>query len=80
LNFLTQTKESFETPTYKYVLKALSDYHSQKDWSNFWRRMMPVFKFHPDKIFILMALRRFLIQEHKKMFDAEMANHFIITE
>lgn len=63
---------------YKDVLYRLSIYFQFKDFEQFWNTMMPTFKYMPDKIFILRGLRRFMILEHKPMFDAMMEKHFVL--
>jgi hypothetical protein len=76
--FHPQIKATVPQKHYKYMLDAVAEYHKNKSFDDFWRTLMPMFKFHNEKVHILRALRRFLASGHKSSFDGLMAKHFIV--
>lgn len=63
---------------YKYLLSAVTSYNETKSFEDYWKTVMPMFKYHLDFIHIFRGLRRFLAPNHKSSFDAMMSKHFIV--
>ncbi|CRL04116.1 CLUMA_CG017228, isoform A [Clunio marinus] len=78
-DFLNSMKRAFLPAQYKLLLEKVSNYTDKKNFEEFWNDVMPIFKQHVDHICILRGLRRFLIPNHKILFDSQMSKHFIVV-